>query len=324
MGSPRWEIGHCGRTMSVHKFLVVALMAASATSLPARLDTAAGPRVNFDCSPGYSVEQLRADVRQQPRDLAQLHFINCDLSTLDFYFLGDYPDLFYLSVDGGSLVQFNGMPVVSGLRDVRVATTDFRRWYDASRTPKLNSVHLGRVAGDAVVDQLLDSLSAYNDSLRYLHLERSELTRVPSKVNLFGKLSAFHFTANRRTTALTAGTFPATFTPDVINIQNCGITTVETGAFEGDFAERKVYLLDAEMERLDEEVFGPVLRSMEDAKSGALFLDRVGQCGCGLSWLNRDNPKLLAYINARCYQPSVGWINVWELNTDDFDKCPGP
>ena len=41
----------------------------------------------------------------------------------------------------------------------------------------------------------------------------------------------------------------------------------------GDFAERKVYLLDAEMERLDEEVFGPVLRSMEDAKSGALFLD---------------------------------------------------
>jgi len=284
----------------------------------------ADSRVVFDCLPSRSVQDLRAAVALMPRDLTYITFNDCNLTQFDFGFLAEFPDLTQLDVIRGSLTEFVGMPVVPNLQTVNVWSRDFRRWWGPSLTPKLERVALQYMPDDTVIDVILDSLLSYQSTLRRLHIDDSQVTRVPPKVNQFTSLDRFQFLENYQTTTLTAGTFPATFTPAEIYVSYCSITTIEADTFQGDFSGRQVSLTGSELTSFDENVFGPVLRSMYSGDNGgALYLERVGACDCGLAWLNRDNPQLLSYMYyAECYLQSSGWTAVKDLDPVFFTNCP--
>jgi len=301
----------------------VALVAVSAASLPS-----GGSRTEFDCAFNRSVEELRSDVALQPRDLTQMTFKNCNLTELDFSFLAEYPNLDYLRVQGGWLAEFKRMPVVPELKYVRISTAGFQRWWGPSLTPKLNDVELQFIADDVIMDGIVDSLMDNEDTLEYLHLSDSGLSRVPAKVHRFTRLKQFYFYNNPRTFRLTNGTFPAAFKPQVLDIGDT-IRTIEPGTFADNFQDRFLYLTKSNLDRFDEGVFGPVLRSMS-GNYGTLVLNRVGDCDCNLAWLARDNRHLLASlgtnpnsnVTAQCYQPSTGyWIDLVRIRGAEFEKC---
>lgn len=308
-------------------FTTVAIVAAAWLALavdPRSMKTSGtGLKWNLFCETNDTVEDIVARVDSLPDNLKELTFSDCDLMRMNFSCLERLVDLETLGVYDGSMVEFAAMPLMPTLDFVYVFTSGFRRWYGAGLTPKLDYVFLYNISDDGVMDDILGGLAAYEDTLVTLHLHESGLTRIPPKATQLKRLDYFDSYLNPLTTVLKAGSFPAAFTPQTIKVEYCNITSVEVGAFQGDYGGRGVYLTGSQLPSLDEGVFGPMLRSMHNASEGLLYLDKVGNCDCSLAWLNRDNAHLLAYItNAQCYVAPFGWTAVEQLDPSFFTSCP--
>ena len=269
------------------------LMVAFAVGLPSDLhpieSTVTGPRLEYNCNTGLAVEDIRVDLTQQREDLTEIIFRNCNLTELDFGFLAGFPDLRFLHVDGGSLVEFTGMPYVRDLTRAYIWTPDFRKWWGPGLTPQLWSVSLKFIADDASINRIVDSILSYKGTLTYLYIEDSYFTTFPPRIREFEQLQFFIFDGNHQVTTLTNATFPASFTPDGIYIRDSNITMIEPGTFSGDtglfllflirflnlvfiskgnFRGRGIEILGSSLPRLEEEVFAPVLRTMNPAPGG--------------------------------------------------------
>jgi len=313
------------------------LMVAFAVGLPSDLhpieSTVTGPRLEYNCNTGLAVEDIRVDLTQQREDLTEIIFRNCNLTELDFGFLAGFPDLRFLHVDGGSLVEFTGMPYVRDLTRAYIWTPDLRKWWGPGLTPQLWSVSLKFIADDASINRIVDSILSYKGTLTYLYIEDSYFTTFPPRIREFEQLQFFIFDGNHQVTTLTNATFPASFTPDGIYIRDSNITMIEPGTFSGNFRGRGIEILGSSLPRLEEEVFAPVLRTMNPAPGGfkydQIFLNEVGPCDCSLSWLNRDNRQWLVNFGkaqnnetASCFISGLGWLPVTQINASFFTNCP--
>jgi len=260
--------------------------------------------LNWDCRGNFENEQATLlSVMEEPEDLQNIYFENCDLTRFDFGILSQFLNLKFLEIKGGSLIEFTGMPSLPNLEIVRIDNSKFRRWYEPRLTPKILSITLKNITDDAVMDGIVDSLLFYKNALHTLKITHTNLTRIPPKVNQLSKLTTFIYRDNPQTTSLKAGTFPPTFKPETLLITDNNITTIEAGTFEGNFSGNFISLFGSHLPSLDENVFGPILRSMDSGKSGQISFGRITKCDCSMAWLHRDNPSFLQYITrGRCIQ----------------------
>ena len=251
--------------------------------------------LNWDCRGNFENEQATLlSVMEEPEDLQNIYFENCDLTRFDFGILSQFLNLKFLEIKGGSLIEFTGMPSLPNLEIVRIDNSKFRRWYEPRLTPKILSITLKNITDDAVMDGIVDSLLFYKNALHTLKITHTNLTRIPPKVNQLSKLTTFIYRDNPQTTSLKAGTFPPTFKPETLLITDNNITTIEAGTFEGkshidsrvipfaidhrdslctgNFSGNFISLFGFHLPSLDENVFGPILRSMDSGKSGQMYL----------------------------------------------------
>jgi len=254
---------------------MLAMLAASTASVATRAAVqraATGPRLEIECNSNYPGRDIAADLVHYSRDYTSIEFLNCDLTTLDFGFLAEFPALDALYVEGGSLEEFHGMPTLPVLTWAQIAVPNFRTFWGPGLTPSLGCLILEMISDDAAIDNILTSALFYKESIWLLYLSRSGATRIPPMAIEFPDLNIFDYNFNNQTRRLTAGTFPSTFRPGAIFVDDCNITEIEPGTFEGDFFGRVLYLRGSALESLSESVFGSVLRSMAAGGDGELYL----------------------------------------------------
>ena len=214
------------------------LMVAFAVGLPSDLhpieSTVTGPRLEYNCNTGLAVEDIRVDLTQQREDLTEIIFRNCNLTELDFGFLAGFPDLRFLHVDGGSLVEFTGMPYVRDLTRAYIWTPDLRKWWGPGLTPQLWELSLKFIADDATINSIVDAVLPYKETLQFFYVYDSYFTTFPQRIREFTQLKYLTFSGNHQISTLTNGTFPASFTPISISFRDSSITMVEPGTFSGD------------------------------------------------------------------------------------------
>lgn len=269
-------------------------------------------------------DAIRTQIAANSNTTERLWLRDCDLRRFNFSLLSRSPYLNSLYVVGGRLTEFHGLTFLLKVERISINTTGFRRWYRPFLTPKLNSVTLRNIADDDTADGIVEGLLPYGETLKTLHLEQSALTRVPPRVQLLAALRFFYFVRMPLVTTLPFGTFLPSFNADLY-IRDCNITSIEPGAFQGYYGGRNIDLRGPgnEYVGLDERVFGQMLRQMHFEGRGSLDLNYVGPCGCGLSWLNRDSPYLLEYVDgAECFLPAIGWTVISQLDRQLFRNCP--
>ena len=217
---------------------MLAMLAASTASVATRAAVqraATGPRLEIECNSNYPGRDIAADLVHYSRDYTSIEFLNCDLTTLDFGFLAEFPALDALYVEGGSLEEFHGMPTLPVLTWAQIAVPNFRTFWGPGLTPSLGCLILEMISDDAAIDNILTSALFYKESIWLLYLSRSGATRIPPMAIEFPDLNIFDYNFNNQTRRLTAGTFPSTFRPGAIFVDDCNITEIEPGTFEGKF-----------------------------------------------------------------------------------------
>jgi len=282
---------------------------------------------HIKCTSNWTSSEILTQVQTLPNDTTKLTFIDCNLRNVDFSFLAEFANmrnLQHLTVNGGSLVRFNSMPFLPNLITIYVGVPDFRQWYDPAMTPNLKNVTLAGLAGERYVEHVLATLwFGYWNTLEGLTIKETSLTRVPSVVNDFYRLHSFDLSSNEMLNHLASGTISARSNPHYLSFANCGIISIESGAFQGNFYNSTINLKGNTLETIDEATFGVVFESMiSGGNLGSVSFSTVGPCDCNLSWLLRDHRNYLNFIpSGQCYI-SDEWMDFASVSTDVFEDCP--
>ena len=202
-----------------------------------KLDTIDTVEKDIKCTSNWTSSEILTQVQTLPNDTTKLTFIDCNLRNVDFSFFAEFANmrnLQHLTVNGGSLVRFNSMPFLPNLITIYVGVPDFRQWYDPAMTPNLKNVTLAGLAGERYVEHVLATLwFGYWNTLEGLTIKETSLTRVPSVVNDFYRLHSFDLSSNEMLNHLASGTISARSNPHYLSFANCGIISIESGAFQG-------------------------------------------------------------------------------------------
>ena len=193
----------------------------------------------IECESSWTNDDLMVEILRVPNGTIQVQFFRCNFRDMDFSFLDlpNWKNLSRLYVTYGTLVEFKSMPFLPGLTALFVGVSDFRQWYDPRLTPNLKEIRLMEIPSDAVAEPILNTIRlGYWNQLEMLAFEFTNMTRIPSMVNDFYRLHMFEFRYSSMLKTLPTGTFTARFNPKYIRIDDCGLTSIEVGAFQGRFS----------------------------------------------------------------------------------------
>ena len=191
----------------------------------------------FNCNYAFTSRDIAAQLANLPRDESSITFKGCDLTTFDFGSLAEFKELRRLQVNGGSLVEFRGMPYLPTLREVSIIVENFAKFWPPGLTPSLDYIDLARLPNDMALDGVLNSIdSSYKGNLTYLVIRNTGATRVPLNIiQEFPNLYSFILNYNKNIRSLTTGSFPSRTNLIVLDLSNNNITIIEPGTFEGKF-----------------------------------------------------------------------------------------
>lgn len=219
----------------------------------------------------------------------------CDVSRLEFSFLEGFENLFDLSIDFSfniHLARWISLPKLPSLSWMGfVQSTGLDDW---SEFPVLvNGLTFIDLQTNWIGDDAMDRITQWAlrysyQSLETLWIFNNALNKIPENISNFEKLASL-WLGNQRDRGMHAilnGSLAFTAPLMELQLQDCGIETIEPGAFKGyqeliiiinklqminiqifvgDFSRAKVSLSGNRLTRVDSSVFEEILRQMSSS-----------------------------------------------------------
>ena len=178
--------------------------------------------------------QIDYDAFQSSRNYTESVILSgTKLTDMDFNFLSEFLALRSLSLSG-EMTSLESLPWLPNLEEIVVECAQFSRWYLPARTPNVNKISIRSIAasGETVIDNLLNSITAHNESLTFLELEDVGLKRFPEQIKSLTWLKMLNFFADDLT-ALRAHSVHVTANLTLLSLRASSLKEVEPQAFHG-------------------------------------------------------------------------------------------
>lgn len=202
--------------------------------------------IDINCSKNRLTIHSHA-FRLSGRSTRELKIISCDLNSTDLGFLSSFERLSWLTFkycDHFDLALWsNSAPLLTNLNDLSIIeSSDLNKW---NMFPHLTRGLLlvtlsGNGIGNDAMDRILQWISSFSASTLYsLGISYNNLTRIPPLVSSFNELSSLDMMGQEEPGLGSLPSGALKLSPSLefhrLNLLDCGITTIEPGAFQGVF-----------------------------------------------------------------------------------------